>query len=128
MLKPLLWIIAVSQLLLAGLTLFAPVAFLGWMGLTPPAPDNGYMFAMLGARFLASGIGMAVLARQARPDRFWLANMALIQIVDFAAGAVYAGAGVVAPSVVAFPMVNAALFALGLIWGLRHRPAGVAAG
>lgn len=120
MLKPLLWLIALSQFALAALTLFAPVAFLGWMGLTPPAADNGYMFAMLGARFLAYGIGMAMLARQAVPDRFWIANMALIQIVDFLAGLAYLASGLVTVDVVAFPMFNAALFTAGLVWCLTR--------
>lgn len=125
MLKPLLWIIAASQLVLAALTLFAPLAFFGWMGLTVPAPDNGYMIGMLGARFLAYGIGMAWLARAAQPSRFWIGNMALIQAVDLGLALAYVGLGLVPLDVVAFPAVNAALFTAGLLWCLRvpARPA-----
>lgn len=119
MLKPLLWIIAASQLVLAALTLFAPLAFFGWMGLTVPAADNGYMIGMLGARFLAYGIGMVVLARAPQPSRFWIANMALIQAVDLGLALVYTGLGLVPLAVVAFPAMNAALFTLGLLWCLR---------
>lgn len=122
MLKPLLWIIAASQLVLAALTLFAPLAFFGWMGLTVPAADNGYMIGMLGARFLAYGIGMAMLAREVTPSRFWIANMALIQAVDLALALAYVGLGVVPANVVAFPAFNAALFAAGLLWCLRRVP------
>jgi len=119
MLKPLLWTIAASQLVLAALTLFAPLAFFGWMGLTVPAPDNGYMIGMLGARFLAYGIGMAMLARAERPSRFWIANMALIQAVDLALALAYLGLGLVPLAVAAFPAANAALFTAGLLWCLR---------
>lgn len=119
MLKPLLWIIAASQLVLAAMTLFAPLQFFGWMGLTVPAPDNGYMIGMLGARFLAYGIGMVMLARAANPSRFWIANMALIQAVDLALALAYVGLGLVPLAVAAFPATNAALFTLGLLWCLR---------
>lgn len=118
--KTLLWLIAISQFVLALFTLFLPVTFFTLMGLTPPAADNGYMIGMLGARFLAYGIGMAMLARASHPDRFWIANMLLIQVVDFALGAVYAGRGITPIAVVAFPMVNAAIFSLGLMWVLRR--------
>ncbi|KAF0113568.1 MAG: hypothetical protein FD150_1994 [Rhodobacteraceae bacterium] len=120
MLKPLLWTIATSQLVLAALTLFAPLAFFGWMGLTVPAPDNGYMIGMLGARFLAYGIGMAMLARATNPSRFWIANMALIQAVDLGLALAYVGLGLVPVTVAAFPAANAAFFCVGLIWCL-HR-------
>ncbi|WP_374427945.1 hypothetical protein [Tabrizicola sp.] len=119
MLKPLLWIIAASQLVLAALTLFTPLQFFGWMGLTVPAADNGYMIGMLGARFLAYGIGMAMLARSAQPSRFWIANMALIQAVDLGLALVYVGLGLVPLAVAAFPAMNAALFTAGLLWCLR---------
>jgi hypothetical protein len=119
MLKPLLWTIAASQFALAALTLLFPLAFFGWMGLTTPAPDNGYMIGMLGSRFLAYGIGMVMLARAQQPSRFWIANMALIQLVDLALALVYVALGIVPLSVAAFPMTNAALFAAGLAWGLR---------
>ena len=132
-LGPLLWIIAASQLVLAALSLFLPLTFFGWMGLTVPAPDNGDMIGMLGARFLAYGIGMVMLARVARPSQFWLANVALIQAVDLALALACVGFGFgvgpgvglgVAPlTVAAFPAMNAALFAAGLLRCLRHLPA-----
>jgi hypothetical protein len=123
MLKPLLWIIAASQLVLAALTLFAPLQFFAWMGLTVPAPDNGYMIGMLGARFLAYGIGMVMLAWASSPSRFWIANMALIQAVDLALALAYVGSGIVPIAVAAFPALNAALFTAGLLWCLRQGPA-----
>lgn len=123
MLRPLLWIIAASQLVLAALTLFAPIPFFAWMGLTPPAPDNGYMIGMLGARFLAYGIGMVMLARATNPSRFWIANMALIQVIDLTLGLAYTALGIVPLVVAAFPMVNAALFSAGLGLSLMRLPA-----
>lgn len=124
-LKIALYLVAASQFVLGALTLFVPSFFLSAMGLTPPAPDNGYVLAMLGARFVAYGIGMIWLARQAEPDRFWVRNMALIQLLDFAAGAIYLGVGIVPLGVVAFPMFNAALFA-GLLLTFGRRRAATA--
>lgn len=122
MLKPLLWIIAASQLVLAALTLFLPLTFFGWMGLTVPAPDNAYMIGMLGARFLAYGIGMAMLARASAPSRFWIANMLLIQLVDLALALLYLGNSTISLAIAGFPMVNAAIFSAGLAYALT-RPA-----
>jgi len=118
--KILLWIIAVSQLVLGALTLFAPLQFYGWMGLSVPPPDNAYMIGMLGARFVAYGMGMAMLALSSNPSRFWLGNMVLIQVIDFAVGAFYLAVGIVTLDVVAFPMFNAALFAGLLMYYLNR--------
>lgn len=125
-LRILLWVIAMSQFVLGALTLFAPLQFYGWMGLTVPAADNAYMIGMLGARFVAYGIGMAMLAQSDSPSRFWITNMVLIQAIDFAVGLYYLTAGVVAVGVVAFPMFNAALFAILLmLYLIRGRQASV---
>ncbi len=121
-LRLVLYIVAASQLVLGLLTTFVPGLLFGWMGLSPLPTDGGYMLAMLGARFVAYGIGMLWVARQQPPDRFWIANMIFIQAIDFAAGAAYLSAGVVTLSVVAFPMFNAAAFILLLyVFGLRRR-------
>ena len=74
-------------------------------------------------RHVAYGIGMAMLARQAEPPRFWMGNMLLIQVIDFTVGATYLSRGIVDLSVLAFPMTNAALFSVGLAFILlspRH--------
>jgi hypothetical protein len=114
-LKVLLWIVALSQIVLGVLTLFAPGPFFAWMGLTAPPEDNNYMLGMLAARFLAYGIGMGMLARAEKPDRFWILNMMLIQIVDFGVGLFYVATGTIGIAVAAFPMFNAALFIV-LLW------------
>lgn len=114
-LKILLAVVALSQLVLGALTLFAPGPFFAWMGLSVPPADNQYMLGMLAARFLAYGIGFAMLARSAEPDPFWIRNMVLVQAIDFAAGAYYVATGVIGIEVAAFPMFNAALFGV-LLW------------
>jgi len=56
---------------------------------------------------------------------FWVGNMVLIQILDLAAGAAYVLTGGVPLSAAAFPMSNAAIFAL-LVWFFnRPRPLAV---
>ncbi|MCB9994357.1 MAG: hypothetical protein H6873_11960 [Hyphomicrobiaceae bacterium] len=119
-LKILLWIIAISQLVLGALTLVAPATFFGWMGLTPPPADNNYMLGMLAARFFAYGIGMIWLTRQQEPALFWIRNMVFIQAIDFAVGAFYLATGAIGPATAAFPMFNAAIFG-SLLW-LWSRP------
>ncbi len=120
-LKILLWIVAISQLVLGTVTLFAPGPFFAWMGLTVPPTDNNYMLGMLAARFLAYGFGFVALARSAEPDPFWIRNMVLVQAIDFAAGLFYVATGVIGWQVAAFPMVNAAIFGTLLwIWAPRQ--------
>ncbi|HHS83176.1 MAG TPA: hypothetical protein ENJ68_06615 [Devosia sp.] len=114
-LKILLWIVALTQLLLGILTLFVPGPFFQAMGLTPPPPDNQYILGQLAARFLAYGIGMAWLARSPAPSRFWIRNMVLIQAVDFSVGAFYLFTGTIALSTAAFPMFNALWIGI-LLW------------
>ena len=120
-LKIVLWLVAVSQFALGALTLFVPIQFTSWMGLPPLSAANGYLLAMLGARFIGYGVGLVGLARQEVPDRFWVRIMVLIQVLDFGAGAVYVATGLVPPAAAAFPMFNALLFAV-LLWTLS-RPA-----
>ena len=125
-LKIVLWIVAVAQLVLGVLTLFVPIQFSAWMGLSVPAADSGYLMGMLGARFICYGIGALWLARQKEPDRFWVNNLVVIQLLDFAAGGYYLLTGTIGPATAAFPMFNAALFA-GLLWWFSRRSGQVAA-
>ena len=125
-LKIVLWIVAVAQLVLGVLTLFLPLQFSASMGLSAPPADSGYMLGMLGARFVGYGIGAIWLARQPVPDRFWINNMVLIQLLDFAVGGFYLLTGTISPATAAFPMFNAALFA-GFLWWFNRRRGPVAA-
>jgi len=113
--KTLLWLIAISQFILGALVILIPAQFFLLMGLSEPPLDNNYMLGMLGARFLAYGAGMAMLARQETPDQFWIKNMIFIQIIDFAAGAFYLATGAITIAIAGFPMFNAALFTLLLV-------------
>jgi hypothetical protein len=114
-LKIVLWLVAVSQFALGALTLFVPTQFAGLMGLPLPPAGDGYLLGMLGARFVGYGIGLVWLARQIVPDRFWVRNMALVQLLDLVAGAAYVATGTVPLIAAAFPMFNAGLFA-SLLW------------
>lgn len=127
-LRILLWIVAVSQLVLGALTLLAPGFFFAWMGLSVPPADNDYMIGMLAARFIAYGIGMIWLARAATPDPFWIRNMVLVQLIDFSVGLFYVANGTIGVGVAAFPMFNAAVFAALLwLWGRNGEDATKAA-
>jgi len=113
----LLWIIGIVQLVLGVLFLVAPQAIIGWMGLTIPAADAGYILGMLAARFIAYGIGMFYIARNPQGNRFWINNMILIQVIDLAVGLFYTLNGTITLSVSAFAMFNATVFIiLLLLW------------
>jgi len=108
------YLIGVVQLVLGGLYLLVPQLMIGWQGLGPIPADVGYPLAMLAARFLVYGAGMFVIAANPAKNRPWIAGMIVIQLIDLGAGLAYVATGVVAFSVAAFPMMNAAIFAVGL--------------
>ena len=121
----LLILIGIVQLVLGVLFLFAPQALMGWMGLTVPAADAGYILGMLAARFIAYGLGMFWCARDPEVNIFWINNMILVQVIDLAAGVYYTATGVVDVTSTAFPMFNAALFII-LLWLWRPKPSELA--
>lgn len=104
------YVIGVSQVVLAGLYLFAPSFFIGWQGLEVPAQGVNYPLAMLAARFLVYGVGMFVIARNPAENQFWLNGMIAIQVIDLLAGIFYTLAGVVSLDSSFVPMSNAAVF------------------
>jgi hypothetical protein len=113
------YIIAVSQLVLGALYLFAPAFFIAWQGLSPIAPDAGYPLAMLAGRFLIYGAGMIAIAHDPVKYRLWLDGMIAIQAIDLLAGAYYTGAGIVALENAALPMLDAAIFIGLMLWVRR---------
>lgn len=115
-------LIAVSQLALGGLYLFAPQSFVAWQGLTPVAADAGYPLAMLAARFLVYGLGMLAIAREPQRYRVWLDGMIAIQAIDLAAGLLFTARGIVAAGDAAVPMINAALFIALMVWVRPRAP------
>jgi len=119
-LRIVLWLIAISQIVLGALTLFAPALFFSAMGLSAPPTDTFYIVGMLAARFLAFGIVLVVLAGRKNVDPLWLQSMVVIQFVDLAAGVYYTASGVLPLTVSAFPMFNAILFSILLIVALRR--------
>ena len=114
--KALCYFIGVVQLVLAAMYLFAPQFFIAWQGLSEIGQDINYPLAMLAGRFLVYGIGMFVIASDPVRYRIWADGMIVIQAVDLAAGLFYTATGVVALENSAFPMIDAALFIIGLVW------------
>lgn len=111
-LRVILGVIAFSQFALGILCIFAANFFFTSIGLSAPPPNNNFMIGMLGARFLAYGFGLVVLARQNEPSRFWMWNMVGIQVIDLLLGLFYTVNGTLGLSTSAFPMFNAAAFAI----------------
>jgi hypothetical protein len=118
-------LIASVQLLLGILYLAAPQWLLAQMGHSVPPPDLFYPLAMLAARFIAYGIGLWIASREPERHALWFRLMALIQVIDLAAGVVATLSGAVPASLSAFPMFNAVWIAL-VCWragGPRRAPA-----
>ncbi|MCZ4345251.1 hypothetical protein PSC71_15905 [Devosia sp. J2-20] len=120
-LRIVLLLIAISQLALGVLTLFAPEFFLASMGLATPPSDSFYLIGMLAARFLAFGVVLIVLARRPQVDALWLQAMLAIQLVDLGVGLFYTANGVLPLAVSGFPMFNAILFSGMLLIALRRQ-------
>lgn len=107
-------LVGLIQITLAALYFVAPVWFVTWQGLTPPAADAGYPLGMLAARFLVYGVGMFAIARDPLRHVFWARGMMAIQALDFAVGLAYVAMGVVPLAHAGFPMFNAAWITVAL--------------
>ena len=107
MIRILLRLVALIQLVLGLLYLFAPHWLLARMGHSAPAPDLLYPLGMLAARFIAYGLGLWVASAAPARHRLWLRLMALIQLIDLGAGVAATVSGTVSLALSAFPMFNA---------------------
>lgn len=108
--------IALSQIILGLLFLIVPGFMQTTMGVPDPGHGNQYPLAMFAARLLVMGMVMAATWRHVSQQGPWIWGMIAIQLIDLAAGMVYSALGVVAWRAALFPMVNAALFSLLLVW------------
>lgn len=115
-------VVGTIQLALGLGYLFLPDLLLQQMGHTAPAPDLYYPLAMLAARFIAYGIGFYYISRNAQQHALWVLLMALIQLIDLAAGIFYTAITVVPLQLSAFPMFNALwIGTCCALWYLRQR-------
>ncbi len=113
----LLYVIGAIQIVLGIFHLFAPEFFLLNTGHSLPEPDIYYPLAMLGARFVAYGIALIYIAKEAAKNILWIKFMVVIQLIDLAAGIFYTLNGVLNIADSGFPMFNAAwIIILLLLW------------
>ena len=78
-------LIAVVQIILGGVFIFAPDTFASLEGL-PTAPAwTAWIFGMFGARSLAFGAGMLWALTDLRRNASWLVTMIGVQMVDWLA-------------------------------------------
>ena len=76
-------VIAVVQFGFGLAYLFAPAPFQAALGLTHLPAWTGWPFGMLGARFLALGFGMLLVAHNPIANRGWIQAMIFVQAVDW---------------------------------------------
>lgn len=103
----LLYVVGVIQIVLGLFHLFSPEFFLKSTGHTIPEADIYYPLAMLAARFIAYGIALISIAKEAHKHILWIKFMILIQAIDLGAGIFYTMSGIVPLADSAFPMFNA---------------------
>lgn len=116
-------VVGTVQLALGVAYLFFPAALLQQMGHSAATPDLYYPLGMLGARFVAYGVGFWIISRRAREHALWVALMGLIQAIDLGVGLVYTASGVLPLQLSAFPMFNAVwIGATCALWYLRQDP------
>ncbi len=87
--------IAVVQLILGLLFLFAPALFASALGLAAAPAWTAWIFAMFGARALGFAFGMGLALRNPQQHRAWLQAMIAVQAIDWIATLVYVFSGVV---------------------------------
>ena len=115
-------VVGTIQLVLGLAYLFMPSLLLQQMGHSSAPADLYYPLAMLAARFIAYGIGFYIISRHAHQHALWVLLMALIQLIDLAAGAFYTISGIVPLQLSAFPMFNALWIGLTCaLWYWRQR-------
>jgi hypothetical protein len=116
-LRILVKIVAVLQIVLGILYLTAPQWLLNSMGHSIPQADINYPLGMLASRFLVVGVVFWIISGDLNKHALWLKAMFAIQAIDLAVGLGYSLTSVVALSISAFPMFNAALIMLLLfLW------------
>jgi hypothetical protein len=113
----LLYVVGAIQIVLGIFHLFAPEFFLKNTGHSIPEADIYYPIAMLASRFIAYGIALIYIAKNAQNHTLWIWFMILIQAIDLGAGIFYTATGVVPIADSAFPMFNATwIMVLLFLW------------
>jgi len=117
MVTSLIWaVIALSQLVLGVLFLAVPQVMLPSMGVEGWAQGLRYPLAMFSARLLVTGALMLLLRRRLQGNPLAIDAMIAVQAIDLVAGIVCGLTGIINVGAAAMPMVNAALFMIGLTW------------
>lgn len=119
-----LLVIAAFQIGFGLLFTAAPALTDDLLDLTPAHPPwVNWLFAMMGARFLAFGYGMVVAARDPARHVAWIDAMIGVQIVDWIATVAALAGGHIALPLVTTALVAPPLFVAGLLWWHPRRRA-----
>ncbi len=119
-LKITLYVIAAAQVVLGLLFLLVPGQAADVLGLEPAAPDwVAWLFAMMAARFLGFGFGMAWAARHPDQAASWVDAMIGVQALDWLATVAYLAAGDVTLSQVTTASFLPVVFVVALV---RYHP------
>ena len=116
--------IAIVQLVLGAAYLFGAERFNDLLGLSAAPAWTQWPFAMMGARFLAFGFGMLLVARNPNAHRGWIQAMIVVQAIDWLATITSLSTGIVTLQQVGTASFLPLLFIAGLLVGYpRPTPA-----
>jgi hypothetical protein len=114
-------LIAMVQVILGMLLIFAPQAFSQLLGLSPAPAWTDWMFAQSGGRALGFAYGMLLVLRDAGRHAAWIRAMIGVQVVDWIATLLALAAGKVTLAQVATAPLLPVLFVIVLGLELRRQ-------
>lgn len=118
------YVIAISQFVLGAAYLFGAERFNDLLDLSDAPSWTQWPFATLGARYLAFGFGMVLVARNPTAHRSWIQAMILVQAIDWLATIASLSTGIVTLQQVTTASFLPLLFIAGLVVGYpRATPA-----
>lgn len=116
LLRTMLRFIGVVQVILGTAFTIFPSQFIASLDLSTTPEWVYWLFAQMGARFWAFGIGMFIAAHNPTRHQSWIGLMIGIQVVDWIATIFYLGTGVVTLTQVTSAAFLPIIFVAVLIW------------
>ncbi len=116
-LKATAYAIAIVQIVLGAAYLFGAERLHDLLGLSAAPSWTQWPLAMMGARFLAFGFGMLLVARNPIGHRSWIQAMIVVQAIDWLATVVSLSTGIVTLQQVGTASFLPLLFIGGLVVG-----------
>jgi len=116
------YVISISQFVLGAAYLFGAERFNELLDLDGAPSWTQWPFALGGARYVAFGFGMLLVARNPTAHRSWIQAMILVQAIDWLATIASVSTGIVTLRQVATASFLPLIFIAGLLIGYPRAP------